>query len=71
MEKLTLKTWMDSKGYSNSELARIMKLSYEYIYKLSTGRAELGYAFKGRFVECFGMEEAGKIFDAVVVPEVA
>jgi hypothetical protein len=33
-----LKAWMDSKGISNSELARLMGFSYEYIFKFSTGK---------------------------------
>jgi hypothetical protein len=65
LEQVTpLKSWMDAKGYSNSELARLMDFSYEYIFKFSTGKLPiLSEAFKWRFVERFGWEEAAKVFD--------
>lgn len=67
-----LKVWMDSKGYTNRTLADQMELSYEWIYKYSTGRVpDLSRAFKWRFIECFGREEAAKVFEANPQPTVA
>lgn len=73
MKQMTaLKAWMEGKGYSNSELARQMGFSYEYIFKYSTGSLPiLSDAFKWRFVQCFGWEEANKVFDAGPQPIVA
>ena len=66
----TLKAWMESKGISNSELARLMGFSYEYIFKFSTGKIPaLTDAFKWRFIQRFGWEEANRVFDAGPRPE--
>lgn len=63
-----LKVWMDEKGYSYVSLAKEMGFSYEYIYKIALGKNDKWMTgnFKFRFIECFGWQEASKVFE---VPE--
>jgi plasmid maintenance system antidote protein VapI len=63
MAELTLKVWMDEKGYSNRQLAQELNLSYDIIYKMSTGKRPITDGFKWRFFQRFGLEEASRIFD--------
>lgn len=66
MEQTTpLKAWIDEKGYTFDSLAKELEYSYEYIFKIATGKDRRGMStnFKLRFIEHFGWEEAGKLFD--------
>jgi len=71
--KTKLQAWMAEKGYTNRQLAEKMGLSYEYIYKLANGKVEVSdrRTFKYRFVECFGWDEANRVFDVVPLPKLA
>jgi hypothetical protein len=55
---------MLEKGYSNSQLARELGFSYDYIYKLAIGKdKQISDGFKFRFLQRFGMDEAIQVFD--------
>ena len=71
--KTKLQAWMAEKGFSNRQLAEKMNLSYEYIYKIANAKVEVSdrRTFKYRFVECFGWDEANKVFDVVPLPTLA
>lgn len=73
MQTITLKEWMDEKGYTSRTLAERMELSYAYIYKLTTETVHgkpIGLSFERRFEKCFGLEEAARLFGAIPQTEV-
>lgn len=57
-----LKTWMDEKGYTISQLAREMRVSYDLVYKFTSGMRQPTPGFKWHFLERFGCEEAVRTF---------
>jgi hypothetical protein len=64
-EATLLKAWMESKGYSHRTLGVELGYGYDFIYKI-VGRKDrkLSSNFKFRFIQRFGWDEAGKVFDA-------
>lgn len=57
-----LKTWMDRRGMGNVELAQELGVSYEYAYKLSTGKSNIGDGVKWKFGQVFGFDLAQELF---------
>lgn len=67
-----LKVWMDSKGYSNSQLAQELGFSYDFIYKVAQGKSDprnITLNFQLAFIRRFGWDEAGEVFDTAPLRE--
>lgn len=59
-----LKAWMDKKGYTHVQLAQELGYGYDMVYKVATRQdRNVTLAFKIKFIERFGWEEAAHVFD--------
>ncbi len=58
---ITLKQWMEQKELSNSELAEILGVSYQTIYKMAEGLRPVSGGVKYRIAAKFGIETAEQI----------
>lgn len=65
-EKKRLMQWMQEKGFDTETLATATGDSYSSIYMMTKGDRPVNDAFKWRFSETFGWEEAQKVFCPVL-----
>ena len=74
-EKERLMQWMQEKGFDTESLATATGDSYSSIYMMTKGDRAVNDAFKWRFAETFGWEEAKSLFlpvaNQVSYPEAA
>lgn len=56
--------WMEHNGYSNRTLAEALDLSYDLLYKVTTGERQPSEGFRWRFAKRFGFDVAERLFGA-------
>ncbi|MGL4649356.1 MAG: helix-turn-helix domain-containing protein [Caldilineaceae bacterium] len=59
-----LRQWMDLNGYGNTDLARELSFTREFVWQVANGKREVTGEFRWRFAERFGWAEAQALFGA-------
>lgn len=58
-----IRIWMDKTGHTVSSLAKELGMSYDGTYQVLNVRKHVSNGFKFRFINCFGIDAAAKVFD--------
>lgn len=66
---ITLKQWMEQKELNNSELAEILGVSYQTIYKMAEGLRPVSGGVKYRIAREFGIDVAERLAHSADDPE--
>jgi hypothetical protein len=68
-EYMELTEWMEQHGETNASLAEKMRISYELVYKITTGVRMPTNNFKWRFGVVFGFDQAETLFGTTIERE--
>ena len=58
-----LREWMEARGMSNTQLAHELGVTRELVWYFASGKRRTTDAFKWRFGQVFGFDEAQRIFN--------
>ena len=70
-EQEKLRQWMGENGYTSSSLAAEVGMNYVSVFRMFKAERALSPGFKLRFIDRFGVDVAGQIFDSSITPSIA